>query len=1323
MMLNRKETEKRMKERMRTLDSAEMCALFLLSVNRQVMAENARKVEDEETAIRLTGSVLARFFRQTDMIGYLGSDRYIVFFTGNITGDVVYEKAAGLAQTLRFAWGDDESEIPGIYVGVYLSTDSEKSYTCLLRKAEYALEMAKKNENHHFYVYASSDTQEELKRGLAAPAASQMMFHYIDEGVRVIEVGRTLKTVYVSPGFYRRLSLDEESAKGTEIQIHPDDRQSYEELVRETARNGKPGNCSYRVSLDGQSWTSCRVRLLQVRMENEERDPIVIEISHNTAGLERLKSQLDEKKAWLSFVADQTDYQLWEVDVRSKVFRLLYTGNILSGRQDSYQDFPESLIESGRIHSGSAEAFRAFGRELLEGRMQNSGNFMVQYRQTSCYGWSAISYRMFCDENGRPIKAIGIKEDLSYIPCQQTRFIQRRIMPADLYSNLYCFLQANLTTDAVEKLILEGRERIRLIQYQTYDEIIEKGISRLFSSEDVKRFRKEFERECLLEEFEKGRCWFYEKCRVIDTDGSIRRISVGVNLARDPETREVCLYAYLSRLDHRTQWERCLKEKAQTDPETGVYTEETLEKLIRGLMEQGGRNVCTLVQVCIAGADELFFEDGRGRKEQDIVTALHVFLSTDCLVGRGDTHNLLIFFPGGESKAQIRSYMENAFSFARISLSGMREMKFLRFVAGAIQGSMKDCVLEDMLLAVSRLCALHAGEAADMVDFCQEKEAGLWGKGTLEDPVEWMRQYSLELSHMMTEEDKDMALECMELMLESDHVGNAINGVLGKIGLYYKADRVYILMLTEDKQIMTMLNEWVASGKCSIQQSISGKRTSSFPVIDNYAKNPKPMLLARPGNGEKSSWQYAIYPMDNVGDSEQMLCMENPQRYVERTALLDKILPLLSRARSRIHSEGVRSSLLDRFYALPNMDDCMDMLYSIASDEYSSLGVLMVDVPDYEHLKTVNGFEYGRQLLLRISEVLLKVFGRSLLFHTKETEFLVLCTDVVYHSFLNACARAKQMLNGQYAGQIRMGCTWSDGVFAARDLVEKARSLMKCDTPMPQPDTEFRLREEKLFLEQEAMAKLQASGQFTIYLQPKIDIRSGVLMGAEALVRILDRDGKLLSHGRVIEVMEKEGTIQKLDYFVFDRMLDALNQWRKKGYAMFPVSSNFSRNTLLNPSTLASVLAIMSHYPRVPQELVELEITETAGDFENNTFAELIRRFGEYGLQFSLDDFGSGYSNVNMLAKLKFHSIKLDRSLIKNMIDNEMSRMIVRDLVQICEKCGILCVAEGVETRTQAEMLLEDGCICAQGFYYDRPMSLEEFEKKYLRPQKKEDEG
>ena len=97
-----------------------------------------------------------------------------------------------------------------------------------------------------------------------------------------------------------------------------------------------------------------------------------------------------------------------------------------------------------------------------------------------------------------------------------------------------------------------------------------------------------------------------------------------------------------------------------------------------------------------------------------------------------------------------------------------------------------------------------------------------------------------------------------------------------------------------------------------------------------------------------------------------------------------------------------------------------------------------------------------------------------------------------------------------------------------------------------------------------------------------------------------------------------------MDYFVFDRMLETMNQWRKEGYQLYPMSSNFSRTTLLNPSSLASVLAIMSRYPLVPQELIELEITETAGDYENHTFEELIRQFGEYGLRFSMDDFGSG---------------------------------------------------------------------------------------------------
>ncbi len=99
-----------------------------------------------------------------------------------------------------------------------------------------------------------------------------------------------------------------------------------------------------------------------------------------------MKNQLEEKREWLSFVAEYTEYQLWEVDISKRVLRMLYTEELMDGRKNVYANFPESLIENGRIHSSSAKEFREFARKLLRGQMRGTGNFIVQYRQSSCYG-------------------------------------------------------------------------------------------------------------------------------------------------------------------------------------------------------------------------------------------------------------------------------------------------------------------------------------------------------------------------------------------------------------------------------------------------------------------------------------------------------------------------------------------------------------------------------------------------------------------------------------------------------------------------------------------------------------------------------------------------------------------------------------------------------------------------------------------------------------------------------------------------------------------------------------------------------------------------
>ena len=117
---------------------------------------------------------------------------------------------------------------------------------------------------------------------------------------------------------------------------------------------------------------------------------------------------------------------------------------------------------------------------------------------------------------------------------------------------------------------------------------------------------------------------------------------------------------------------------------------------------------------------------------------------------------------------------------------------------------------------------------------------------------------------------------------------------------------------------------------------------------------------------------------------------------------------------------------------------------------------------------------------------------------------------------------------------------------------------------------------------------------------------------------------------------------------------------------------------------------------------------------EKATLAEVVEDFRQCGICFDLDDFGSGYANMSILSNIKFDTVKLDRSLVNDLPENEISIMLVQNIIQICRNFGMECVAEGVETSQQAEALLKAGCVYGQGFYYARPLSAQEFENRYL---------
>ena len=249
----------------------------------------------------------------------------------------------------------------------------------------------------------------------------------------------------------------------------------------------------------------------------------------------------------------------------------------------------------------------------------------------------------------------------------------------------------------------------------------------------------------------------------------------------------------------------------------------------------------------------------------------------------------------------------------------------------------------------------------------------------------------------------------------------------------------------------------------------------------------------------------------------------------------------------------------------------------------------------------------------------------------------------------------------------------------------------------------------------QSVGEAARGGRFPVFYQPKIDLTTGALCGAEALVRGLDDDGKLILPDQFLGELENRGSIRELDLFVLEQALAQADQWREQGLGIVPVSVNFSRVTLFHPTALASVLAIQSRYPELPAEALELEITERGGGIETSAFREIVDRFHACGLQLSLDDFGSQYANLALFTNVKFDTIKMNSSLIVDVVQNPIAQTLVQDIVQICRTHHMNCVAEGVENPMQREALLNMGCPYAQGYYYDRPLPAQAFEEKYLR--------
>lgn len=237
------------------------------------------------------------------------------------------------------------------------------------------------------------------------------------------------------------------------------------------------------------------------------------------------------------------------------------------------------------------------------------------------------------------------------------------------------------------------------------------------------------------------------------------------------------------------------------------------------------------------------------------------------------------------------------------------------------------------------------------------------------------------------------------------------------------------------------------------------------------------------------------------------------------------------------------------------------------------------------------------------------------------------------------------------------------------------------------------------------------TGQFKMYLQPQVTCE-GQLLGGEALVRWFHPEKGMISPAMFIPVLEQSGQIIRMDRVIWEEACKRLKVWKDAGYEKLHISVNISPKDFYYFDLYDTFTGLVEQY-EIPPEKLKLEITETVLMTEAKGCLEVLKKLRAYGFVIEIDDFGSGYSSLNTLGEMEVDVLKLDMGFLQKAERDEKSKKILGFVLKLAKSLNLITVTEGVELEEQVSYLRDAGCDVLQGFYYSKPLPVEEFEQKY----------
>lgn len=385
----------------------------------------------------------------------------------------------------------------------------------------------------------------------------------------------------------------------------------------------------------------------------------------------------------------------------------------------------------------------------------------------------------------------------------------------------------------------------------------------------------------------------------------------------------------------------------------------------------------------------------------------------------------------------------------------------------------------------------------------------------------------------------------------------------------------------------------------------------------------------------------------------------------------------------------------------------------------SEMDALCLDVNHFHIVNERFGMAKGDEILRRIADCLITVFSESdsVICRKNADTFLVYCSHRDDYSSITD--KVSEVCSDMPTSvKLRIGvyayCDKKLDIRARFDRAKIAADLIRNNYMVYVSTFDEILMENELFAEQlvDEFPKALAEKQFKVFFQPKFNIAEDkpVLSSAEALVRWFHPTLGMISPGKFIPLFEDDGLIAQLDEYIWRCAAETIADWKRRLGISVPVSVNLSRAEMYDPALVDTFEKITSETGTTAKDIY-LEITESAYVRDADQIVDRVKELRGHGFFIEMDDFGSGYSSLNMISELPIDALKLDMMFIRNAFDKQNDTRMISIVIDIADYLGVPVIAEGVETEEQYLALKKLGCTIIQGYYFSKPVPAEEFEK------------